>query len=92
MIALVFGEANSAMPEPITSWTAVTTHSVESPSSEEAISRPTPQTAMPMVAMTSAPCRSAMRPPNGETKTCIAGCADSSSPVWSSVSPWTPCR
>ena len=27
MIALVFGDANSAMPEPITSWTSVTTHS-----------------------------------------------------------------
>lgn len=36
MIALVFGDANSAMPEPITSWTSVTTHSDDAPSREEA--------------------------------------------------------
>lgn len=32
MIALVFGDANSADPEPITSWTSVTTHSDDAPS------------------------------------------------------------
>ena len=69
MIALVFGDANSAMPEPITSWTSVTTHSDDAPSREEASSRPTPHTAMPIVAMMSAPCLSAIRPPSGEINT-----------------------
>ena len=69
MIALVFGDANSAMPEPITSWTSVTTHSDDAPSREEASKRPTPHTAMPIVAMMSAPCLSAIRPPSGEINT-----------------------
>ncbi len=69
MIALVLGEAKRAMPAPITSCTSATIHSDVPASTPEPSKSPTPQTAMPMVAMTSAPWRSAMRPPKGETKT-----------------------
>ena len=68
-LALELGDANSAMPEPSTSWTSVTPHSDDAPSREEASSRPTPHTAMPIVAMMSAPCLSAIRPPSGEINT-----------------------